>query len=173
MSHEEITLEKIRYAAQVLVSQEVLQGSHLEARTDEITGDLMLRMRKDVLVDRVLDDKAEVAFVGTVRTDEVAHSVFVELPNPWWRRMLGLKARHAWALVVGQAAVITDDPTVRVYGTATVRAEYFRTFPEATVAYPDELGPVRMLVRTTEPYDLHTWPHRIRHATIPWEDTDA
>lgn len=167
--HERV-LERLRYAAHGQISEEFLRGMHADSAMNELSRTLVLRLCKDVLADRVLDDEAQVPFSATVRTDQAPRSVLVELPQPWWRRLLGLPRRCVWAHVVGDAAYATDADTMTIHGAATVRAEYFRTFPETTLAYPEGMGPARLLVRTSAPFDHRTWPHRLHHAQLPYRD---
>lgn len=150
--YSEILLEKMRFLARCLVSEEFLRTTQFAVSADYMTRGLIAGVTKEVLSHRVLADEAEVDVVGWVRCEDV-RSVMVEIPNGWMRRLLRRRTRKVWAHVIGDATVIDPDAEeIRVVGKATVRAEYFRTFPEPTFTYPPELGTVRMLVRTGDPY---------------------
>ena len=62
------------------------------------------------------------------------------------------------AEVVGNAAHVDTPDEIPVSGTALVRADYFRTFPDAEFAYLENFGPVRLLVQTSSPYGWEPRP---------------
>lgn len=157
-AHETRVLERLRFGLQARVSREFLIDTHLSASADMITGDMAVTLSKELLADRFLDDVAQVPVHGRMPTTDTPRSALVELPRTWWARLLRRRARAVWCPVVGDAVITNGADDVPVTGVATVRADYFRTFPEAVIAYPHELGPVRVLVRTGDPYD---WTPRV------------
>lgn len=150
------TLDVAKWAARAGVSPAFLHGTDLSWSEDQVTGNLVAMLRKDLLRHKVLDDVAAVPFTGTVRSAEVPRWVLVELPQTWWRRLTRRAPRTAWCPVVGGAEVAIGADTIPVKGVAKVRADYFRAFPEATIQYPSNLGQMRMQVHTSEPFDP-TW----------------
>ena len=135
-----------QYAATGAVSRELLHRTDAQVWLDQTRDVVTLRLVKDLLVDRVLEDEARVPVTGTVDVAELPNSVLVELPR-------------TWCPVVASAGVHDAPDRISVRGHATVRADYFRTFPEAQPHYyPRGLGPVRVLVNRHPPglADFHT-----------------
>lgn len=151
--YHELLLERLKFAATQMVSREFMHGTHVRVVADRFADRVLLTMTKEVLAHRLLADEAQVPVVGKIRTDQLPRSVMVELPNGWVRRLLRRPTRKLWCDVVGDAAYRDLPDEIEVRGTATVRATYFRTFPEAQFEYPHNLGAVRMLVQASDPYD--------------------
>lgn len=114
-----------------------------------IADHVALRLSTEVLAERVLDTDTEVECTGRAE---------VRISQPW---VAGLTIAFAYALAISSgllgyavlpgmfalmivyvALVVVENKThdVRVKGTATVPATYWRKFPEANVRLPDSLG---------------------------------
>lgn len=148
-----------QYAATGAVSRELLHRTDAQVWLDQTRDVVTLRLVKDLLVDKVLEDEARVPVTGTVDVAELPNSVLVELPRTWWQRLLRRQPVRTWCPVVASAGVHDAPDRISVRGHATVRADYFRTFPEAQPHYyPRGLGPVRVLVNRHPPglADFHT-----------------
>lgn len=142
-----------RFQARAGVEARMLDNAHFESYMDPIMQRLVLTLTKHVAVDRVAVQDAQVPCHGKLRVDNgrTPRSALVALPRTWWRRLLRRPARSVWCPVVGDAVITGGDGTVPVAGHADVRAEFFHTFPESTIAYPPGLGPFRYLVETSPP----------------------
>lgn len=153
---EELLLELRRYYAQAAVSDEVMRGVELEMWRDELAMQLTVALRRDVLAHKVAVDTAAIPCRGYVDTRTLPTSVLVELPRPWWARLLRRRPVRVWCPVVGSAGIHDAPDELLVRGLADVTAEYFREFPEATVNYPRSLGDSVPVVVRSEPGDV-TW----------------
>lgn len=131
------TLEWERALSHARVSREFLYNTTLTEATDMITDQLVMTLAKEILTDKVLADETTVPVNGIIKWPP---SFLVELPRTWWQRLLHRPARSVWCAVVGTASVDGNTEQATVKGHATVRADYFRTFPEAGFPYDERMG---------------------------------
>lgn len=152
----ELVLEVRHAAARYGITDEMARRMDLTVWREEIAYRLVAQLAADVLSDRVLADEARVPCRGVVDTRELPTSALVELPRPWWARLLRRRPTRVWCPVVAGAAIHDAPDRLPIHGTATVRADYFRAFPDARVPYPDALGRGLVRIETTAPGPV-TW----------------
>lgn len=119
------TLDKRKVAALQEVSRLWLQDVRLDQAEDYITGNLAFQLSGYMLADHLA-------------TDETV--VFKDFPASWWQ--------HTKAIHFPTISRWLRRPARFTRQTATVTVDSFATFPEATIPYPDSLGPLRMLQET-------------------------
>jgi hypothetical protein len=123
---EELLLEWLTMAHQETVSRELLSRAKVRVIADVLGRDLTAQLYAYLLADKVLTEAREVPF-----------RAMVEVPERWRDRL---------GLVFGKRRMLAT-------GTVTIKADYYQTFPESTIPYPDHLGaPVRM-VKLTQDYE--------------------
>lgn len=176
MTHmfSQVVLERLPYEAHHRVTDQVLYEVGIETAREMATLELIVKLKKDLLAHQVHVEDGEVPVRGRLPLAP-ARDILVELPRPWWARLLRRRPQRLWlplgdevahrparevtlhrggravvCPVVGTASAAHGVGHVQVAGVAIVRARYFRTFPEATVSYPDELGRPRTVIVAAE-----------------------
>lgn len=150
---EQVILEKLK----LVVTQELAEDQARTISSDVAVSDwfckrLLFRLERDVLAHRTHVETQRIPVRGRVVPPESPKDVYVLLPRGFWRRLLRRPAKGMWCPVVG-----TAEMDMEVAGLADVRAEYFSAFPDSGVRFPDQLGPVRMLVQTQPPTNIVFW----------------
>lgn len=169
-------LERARHVAQLRVGAQIVHSMRVETYQDHVTQDLVAKLSTDVLREKLGDQETDVPFHTEVP---------VEVPARPLRKSAvgGLVA--AVGLVVGAilvsslmlavAAVLVAAlavwtlvepmdamPTIaKIHGHVSVKTDFFHTYPENSVALPDEYGkPHRVAVLGNAVPDL--WAHVAR-----------
>jgi hypothetical protein len=119
---EDLLLEWLTMVGQEMLPRHLLERANVRVVADMLGRDLTAQLYAYVLAHKVLAGTREVPFQTTVEAPER------------WRDRLGL--------IFGKRRMLAT-------GIVTIRADYYQTFPEATIPYPDALGaPVRMVKLT-------------------------
>ena len=119
VAHKTITLQMLEYGVAMHVANEFMNGLHasLSPATDFLGRMMGVRLYKQVMADKVLEDDENVFFEKTVDAP---------LPQSLWRRLLRRPVRTV---------------PVDVSGYVKVKAEYFNAFPECDASfYPQSFG---------------------------------
>lgn len=162
---EMIILDRLRSAVFHRVSTEFARECRANVHhVDYLINQMMIRLERDLLAHRVGLKTSEVPVRARMVLPEAPEHVLVVVPpgrlqgwlrsgwrdRMWWLNWTRRPLRKVWAPVGGRASV-----QLEVRGTATVRGEYFNTFPQAQIPiYSDRLGPVVERVQISEPDDF-------------------
>lgn len=162
---EMIILDRLRSAVWHRVSTEYVRECRASVHhVDFLLEQMVIRLERDLLAHRVGLKTSEVPVRARMVLPEAPEHVMVVIPpgrlqswlrSGWrdqarWLNWSRRPLRKVWAPVGGRASV-----QLQVVGTATVRGEYFNTFPQAeTRIYSDRLGPVVERVQLSEPDDF-------------------
>src|ERR1700679_1965750 len=125
---ENLLLEWLTMAGQQTLPRALFERANVRVLADVLGRDLTAQLYAYVLAHKVLTESREVPF----RTR-------VEAPERWRDRL---------GLIFGKRRMLAT-------GHVTITADYYQTFPDATIPYPDVLGaPVRMVKLTQADADF-------------------
>lgn len=154
LEHETIVLERLKYAAQRHLSAQMAHSARGEAVIDHTTGDLVARLRVDLLRHKVDAQTVHVPFEKTA-TQETPAPRYVVLVFAFLvaitvavgavqgsLAMFLVSAAIALAGVFVYAANPPHDVSLTVIGEAVVQRDLFNAFPDATMVYPENLGDI-------------------------------
>ena len=117
-----ITLEKLKIASAFALSPSVIHQMELHRAEDFITENLVYRLSSYLLADELAP---------------VAKDFTYETWASWWQH-----TKHA---LFPTFSAWARRPPKMARHTVTVEVRNWATFPQATVVYPNDLGPVRIM----------------------------
>lgn len=158
-SSEELTLERLKVAAQERIGAHVLASVQLETWRDPFLDGLAAKLATEVLSERVLDSEVTLGWSGDALVDvprfeakcqwaSLALAALLACLTP----LMGVGALiAAFMLALLGVLLLALNPAVggttekvRVQGDVTVPATYWRKFPEVDTVYPKAFGaPIR------------------------------
>ena len=120
-----LTLEQLQVAARNVLSPSILQSARIDEISEIITGNLVHQLSVYLMADELAP---------------VTKTFSYETFGSWWQ--------HTKAVAFPTFSAWMRRPPRMQRHQVTVNVRNWATFPQATIPYPKELGPVRMYQRT-------------------------
>lgn len=159
----ELTLYKERFTSRGMVSERAmvaLSRAQFSSYMDRMSCNMVLQLSTEILRDKLLEEEQDVPFVKKVPLPPVrvtprsryawrlalAMAALLGLLSPLLT--LWMAAAAVAMALIGVVALCEPEASfeaeeeIEVRGVVKVRASSFASFPEATIPYPEDLGPV-------------------------------
>lgn len=145
---KEIVLQRMEVGLSAALDPAVLHGAVLDVVAQHMYGTLTYRLRGYLLAEKYADDTYTATEVVPATWRDARRQERLDAVRQWptlgWRR----RVRLGWACLRWwrdlRRPVATRDVTL------TVQVETYKTHPEAHIALPEDLGPVRILQQVRE-----------------------
>jgi hypothetical protein len=160
IDYNAVTLERLKVAAQQRLSPQLAHDLKVETWEDLVLGQMVAQISTHVLAHRLLTDEQSATYSRTVTFEQPAPR-WILIPHALLAvavlvlgLVLGNLAMAAVAIPIVLVGVLADaknPPRTHertVSGTVTIPIDYYATFPENTMVYPDSLGRPYMLMQS-------------------------